>query len=112
MQILLFTVFYTIRDLLREKQPNVSFKKRYLLNNTYINSGLIAFQTNYFKYFKKIKKKLFNKIKIQILHFFTKTTNQCKLYTTSTFNIFLSPGIILRFLKLHRRRALRKHKRT
>ena len=45
---------------------------------------------------------------IDILKIFTKLTNYNKLYMVCTNKIFLSPGIILRFIKASNRRSLKK----
>ena len=100
-------------SLVKERRSSLNLFKRYLRNIATVNHSRLLWTITSYKYFLNIKQtNLFNKSRISILHLFTKKRNFCKIYSYSTPNIFLSPGIILRFLKLHRRRALRKHKRV
>lgn len=50
--------------------------------------------------------------RVLTLNVFTKVTNLNKLYVVGSGSIFLSPGIILRFLKLFGRKSLKKHRKV
>lgn len=50
--------------------------------------------------------------RVRTLNVFTKATNLNKLYVVGSGSIFLSPGIILRFLKLFGRKSLKKHRKV
>ena len=113
MQVLSFTVIKKIDSAL---QPFVSFPsavKFKKANVVFAPSFTIypLIKVNIASLAKKLAIKNFYK-KIDKVHIFTKQKNINKLYVDSNNGLFLSPGIVLRFINLDKSRFLKKRLRT